>query len=167
MALKAIRRVLPAVLAAVSYAGQPTDSAGSLPDPCSLLSSAEVEGAAGLPVTEGRIGVRGRSTTSCSFAGKADGRIAVFIRRAGAEWSAEQAQRMHRGVGYREVGTVGERAFFLDRNGSGAVLCVFQQPYYLQVSLVGARLRAGGLERLAEVALRRLAGEGQVAAVRR
>ena len=156
---------------ALGHAGEPLE-----PNPCSLLSSAEIGAATGVAVTEGTIAIHNGSTTSCSFARRGGGRIAVFIRRPGAAWAADQVDRMRRGVGlgsYREVGAVGERAFLLDRNAAGAVLCVFQHPYYLQLSIVGAGdppQRPAILEKLARTALRRLTSRtaaGELAAVGR
>lgn len=161
--------VVPAALvmgAAIAHAEQPGDSGNSFPtpNPCSLLSSAEIGVAAGEAVNEGVILFRNGSTASCSFARTSGGRIAVFIRRSpSGEWAAKQVERMRRGVSfgsYREVQGIGERAFLLDRKGAAAVLCVFESPYYLQIAVLGAGdwpREPKVVENLARTALRRLA----------
>ena len=66
-----------------------------------------------------------------------------------------------RGFGsYREIGAVGEPAFLLDMKAAGAVQCAFRNPYYLQISIVGAGYgaqKSAVLEELAGIAVRRLA----------
>ena len=115
-------------------------------------------------VNEGAILFRNGSTPGCSFARTGGGRIIVFIRRLpSGEWAAEQVDRMRRGVSlgsYREVGAVGERGFLLDRKAAGFVMCVFRNPYYLQISALGVgdgMQEPAVLEKLARTALRRLA----------
>ena len=161
--------IVPAVLligAEIAYAGQPGNSGNSIPtpNPCSLLSAAEVGAAAGEAIKDGVILFRNGSTASCSFARTRGGRIAILIRRPPSrEWTGEQVERMRRGVSlgsYREVDGVGERAFILDLKDAAAVLCVFESPYYLQVSVLGAgdgSRKTEVVERLARIALRRLA----------
>lgn len=74
----------------------------------------------------------------------------------------EQVARMTHGIRlgtYQEVPGIGERSFLYDLRQAGAVLCVFESGYYLQLSVVSPGLEFRTpivLETLARRALARL-----------
>jgi hypothetical protein len=132
-------------------------------EPCSTLTSFEVSAAVGMPVEPRPILFGSGPTAGCSFARAGGERIALLILRvASAEWLAEQASRMHQGSiadSYLEVNTTGERAFLFGKQSARPVLCVFKNPYYLQISIPGVtngKQHRAALETLARAALRRL-----------
>jgi hypothetical protein len=138
--MRAIRAFVTAalLLEAASFApgGKAAAALGDASSACALLSSRTVEEATGIPVAEGVPGVNLENITSCSFAGKRGGRVMILVRRGpDGDWMAGEVARMSRGV-YREVPGIGKRSFLYIVRGSGAVLCIFETGYYLQVSLL-------------------------------
>jgi hypothetical protein len=150
--------IFPALFAVAAGAG-----AAQAPGPCSLLSRVEVEQAIGAAIADGTVRVNTPAVASCSFDYSGGGSVAISIRHMSSRyWSDEQIDRMRRGVGlgsYRETAGLGRRSFLLDLNTAGAVLCVFQDSYYLRISVlrVGDPSRRHAiLEKLAQTALNRI-----------
>ncbi len=133
------------------------------PDPCSILTGFEVSVAVGLPVPHGTLLFRNGSSLGCSYTRAGGDRIVLLVFRvASAEWLAEQAGRMYQGSilgSYQQIHTIGERAFFFGKRSTRPVLCVFKDPYYLQLSIPGVtdeEQSEAALQTLARAVLRRL-----------
>ena len=133
------------------------------PVPCALLTKEEVVEAINATVSAGEARISTASLGSCSFRAKGGGDVLVLVRLApGKDWQSEQVARMYQGVRmgtYRMVEGLGERAFLFDMGSAGAVLCVFLEGDYLQISLL--RLEdpskvAAAAEQLARRALERM-----------
>jgi hypothetical protein len=129
------------------------------PEACVLVSRLAIGHAHQIHVAGGVAGVNGGAVTSCSFAGDRGARYLLVLHwMPTADWVAGQIARMNRGVrmgSYREIPGLGERSFLYLTHGKGAVLCVFEAGYYLQISVSGARQDPGDLALLNRLRLSR------------
>lgn len=142
-------------------------AAWDAPPACSVVSRGDVAELAGIPVGEGKAVSLERGVTSCSFAGEHGGQVTVLVRRfPPGGWRHEQEARMRRGA-YREVQGIGDRSFLYTLR-ERAVLCVFGEEYYLQISVprIGGAPVERTLEMLAAAALGQLGTARQIAQAR-
>ena len=136
-------------------------ASASLPDVCTLVPKTYLERAAGVALGNVSLHVRNDGAASCEFQGHGRARIAILLRQTKPQWVTEQVARMERGVNwgsYRETRGIGDRAFVLEMKTS-AVLCIFQDDYYLQIT--GEPAHRQQLEELGRMALCRLVGRGR------